>query len=144
MGRLQPIRIKAIVTGDFRYNNRTLYDNLKRNRKLWRGDIGPDECYLFVSKQQNCGWFILGDSPVSISQGTRYQRETQLLDARLWRLKDGRFDSTLLEDYANQVGLTLGRKTLAQQLADRGRLPDAPIKAKRLIIKKPARKARRG
>lgn len=113
------MQIKRVFSGDFRKSPRTLFDEIRQDRKLWRGSLGADEAYLFVSQTGNQLFFVLGDREIESQPGTRFATKRRLLDYRGWRIEGGSFNPHMIEDYANAVGLTLGRKTFAQYWADR-------------------------
>ena len=116
---MELVRAKRIMAADFRKNARTLYDEVRRNKKLWNGPVGKGECYVFVSHSGNQILFVLGVHSVASRKNTRFEVEREVLDYRCWRIESGTFDPRMLEDYANRVGLSLGLKTFAQQWADR-------------------------
>ena len=116
---MKRVQIKRVFSADFRKSPRTLFDEVKHDKKLWRGSLGPDEVYLFVSQTGNQLIFVLRDEEVKSMAGTRFEAKRRLLDYRGWRIEGGTFNPSMLEDYANNVGLTLGKKTFAQYWADR-------------------------
>lgn len=111
---LKRVRIKQIVTGDFRKSARTLYDELKKNRKLFQGDPKPGDVYVFISSSANQLIFITGEASVTNWPGSRHEAEQTILDYRTWRIKNGTLSPLMLENYANKVGLSLGLKTLEE------------------------------
>lgn len=118
-GKLRRVRIKQIVTGDFRKSPRTLFDELKRNRKLYQGDPKPGDVYVFISSTRNQLVFITGERAVMNWPGSRHATEQMLLDYRGWRIENGTLSPLMLENYANSVGLSLGLKTLEEWHAER-------------------------
>lgn len=116
---MKRVQVKRIFTADFRKSARTLFDEVKADRKLWRGRLGPDETYLFVSLTGNQLLFVLGDHEIESRPGTRFSTKRQLLDYRGWRIEGGTFEPHMLENYANSVGLTLGRATFEEYWAER-------------------------
>ena len=115
---LRRVRIKQIVTGDFRKSIRTLYDELKRTRSF-QGDPRPGDVYIFVSTSGNQLVFITREMTITNWPGSRYESKQQLLDYRCWRIESGTLNPLMLEDYANKVGLTLGLKTLKEWYDER-------------------------
>lgn len=116
---MKRVRVKRIFTANFSKSARTLYDEIRADRKLWRGALQQDEAYLFISQTGNQLMFILGDHEIESRPGTRYATKRRILDARLWRIEGGSFEPKMLENYANNVGLTLGRKTFEDYWAER-------------------------
>lgn len=116
---LKAVRIKSIFYADFRKSARTLYDELRKDKTHWRGECGRDETYVFVSSTGNQLLFVLGECEVINREGTRYESRQRLLDYRCWRMERSSFHPLMLENYANQVGLSFGRKTLEEWYYDR-------------------------
>ena len=116
---MKRIQIKRVFTANFTKSVRTLYDEVRADRKLWRGALGPDEAYLFVSQTGNQLVFVLGERAIESRSGTRYAKTRTLIDWRGWRIDGGTFEPLMLENYANNVGLTLGRKTFEDFWAER-------------------------
>jgi hypothetical protein len=116
---MKRVRIKRIFTTNFNRSARTMYDEMKANRKLWRGALQKDEVYVFVSQTGNQFFNDTATTEIYTRTGTRWAQKRQLLDYRGWRIEGGEFDHRLLENYANNVGLTLGRKTFEEMWAER-------------------------
>lgn len=116
---MKRVQIKRIFSADFRKSPRTLFDEVRKSRKLWCGTLGTDETYLFVSHTGNQLIFVLGDHEVESQPGTRFATKRRLLDYRGWRIEGGTFNPKMLENYANNVGLTLGRKTFEDYWSER-------------------------
>lgn len=114
MEALKPVRIKGgkCIVGDFRKNERTLYEELRRDRKLWKGEPRADEVYVFVSSTGRQIRFVFGLKKIKSFPGTRYESVQELLDWRGWRIEGSTFSPKMLENYANMCGLTLNMKTL--------------------------------
>lgn len=108
------LRIKRILRADFRRKPWTLHDDLQRDQALFCGPPRTDECYVFVSATGDQVAFVFGVSEVVSAAGTRHEKPRTLIDYRAWRIDGGRFDPLLLEDYAQAVGLSLGRRTLRE------------------------------
>lgn len=109
---MKTIRMKGIFTADFRRSPRTLVDDLRRKRNLWQGEPNEGEAYVFVSSRGNQIVFVTGDKEIEYRAGTRYEAGRRLLDYRCWRIEGGSFSVLMLENYANAVGLSLGKKRL--------------------------------
>lgn len=120
MGALKSVRIKGgeCFTGDFRKNPRTLYDELRNDRKLWKGEPAANEVYVFVSSTGRQVVFISGVKKVKSHPGTRYEAEQELLDYRGWRIEGSTFHPKMLENYARSCGLTLNMQTLEDWYQD--------------------------
>lgn len=116
---MKRVHIKRVFTANFCKSVRTLYDEIKADRKLWRGVLGPDEAYLFVSQTGNQLLFVLGEHTIESRPDTRFAQKRTLIDWRGWRIEGGTFEPRMLENYANNVGLTLGRKTFEEFWAER-------------------------
>lgn len=116
---MQSVRVKRIYAADFRKSIRTLYNEVKKSRKLWMGPLEDGEAYVFVSTSGNKICFVTGEREVVTHPGTIYEAKRMLLDFRGWRIEGGTFSPNMLEDYANAVGLTLGKKTFAEQWEER-------------------------
>lgn len=112
--------IKGIFTADFRKNARTLYDDLRQDKKAWRGELRNGDVYIFVSLTGNQLYFILRDHEITARPGTRYEAQRRMLDYRAWRLENSVFDNMMLQNYANEAGINLaGVKRLEEWYADR-------------------------
>ena len=120
MKRVQ-VRVRGIFAADFRKSPRTLYDELRSDKKLWQGDPKSNEVYIFVSGRGNQLIFVTGDHSIVNHRGTIHESKQQLLDYRGWRMEGSTFNPLMLENYANNVGLSLGKKTLEEWYEERRR-----------------------
>lgn len=118
--KLKSVRVKGgvCITCDFRKSARTLYDGLRADRKLWKGEPASDEVYVLVSTQGRQVYFIHGLKKIKSHPGTRYAADQELLDYRVWRIEGSTFSPKMLENYARQVGLTLQMRTFEDWYRD--------------------------
>jgi hypothetical protein len=116
---MRQVRLKAIYEANFTKCARTILDELKQDKAAYRGKLQRDECYMFVSKMGNQLFFVLSDGEVKIREGTPYERTTQVLDWRVWRIEHGEFEPRMLEDYARAVGLSFGIKPFKKWYQER-------------------------
>lgn len=112
--KLKPIQLRACFTGDFRKNPRTLYDDLRGDRKYWKGEATQDKPYLFVSTTGRQLCFVFGSRRVTTHGGTRFEAEQDLLDYRGCRIEGSTFSPIMIEDYARSCGLTLHLPTIKE------------------------------
>lgn len=95
---MKRLTLKAVwLNCDFRFSEATIYDQLVKKKKL-PGPPKAGECYLFVSRTGNQLVWILN---VTSSNGR------EIVDSRRWRIRRGIWSHHLMENYANEVGLSL-------------------------------------
>jgi hypothetical protein len=111
---MKKVRIKRMFSADFRKSPRTMYDELRKDKKLFSGDPNPDEVYIFVSSTGNQLIFVTGDHEIVNHPGKPYETKQRMLDYRGWRMEGSSFNPLMLEEYANRVGLSLGKKRLSE------------------------------
>lgn len=119
MSALKAVRIKSgkCIIGDFRKNERTLYEELRKS-DLWKGEPRRDEVYVFVSSTGRQVRFVFGLKKVKSFPGTRYESEQELLDWRGGRIEGSVFSPKMLEDYGNACGLTFHMPTFQDWYRD--------------------------
>ena len=86
---MKRVHVKRIFTANFTRSPRTMYDEVRADRKLWRGPLQEGETYVFVSQTGNQLVFVLGDHEVTTRPGTRWATTRRLLDWRGWRIWRG-------------------------------------------------------
>lgn len=111
---MERLKLRGIYEANFCYSDRTLFDNLRKDRKAYQGDLRGGDTYVFLSRTGDQILFILGDRKVK-----RGKTWVRLLDSRRWRIQDPPFTGLMLENYANEVGITLGLKRLEQWFEER-------------------------
>jgi|GEM_PF-3860236 len=104
---MQRVRLKRILDEDFRKSPRTLYDEFRADKKRWLGELHRNETYLFISKRRNQLFFVLSDIVVINRPGTLHETTQRMLDFRWWHMEGSTFNSSMIENYANHVGLTI-------------------------------------
>ncbi len=106
---MQRIRLKAIKFDvDFRKSELTNYDSFRRS-KLWPGELGTNEAFLFVSRGGNQLVWVLNVSSVEATHADkRGYLDRRMIDSRRWRIEGGTsWNPMMLQNYANEVGLEL-------------------------------------
>ena len=97
------LRLLAVFQDvDFRINELNNYESIRR-KKHWQGDPKPGQGYLIISRSQDQLLWVLGYSKGETTRGTpRHIIQTMRL-----RVRGGRWNPLMLQNYANDVGLEL-------------------------------------
>lgn len=112
---MKHVRLKRILFAqNFTKSARTLWDELRDNKKLFAGYPDDGEAYALVSCSGNQIIFVLGEHDVTTNPKTRYEAVRKLLDFRCWRIDGGTFNPYMLENYGNSVGLSFGMRRLEE------------------------------
>jgi len=115
---MRKLRLLRCVRGDFRRSVATLYDELRRDKRLWKGEPGDDKCYLFVSVTGRHMTFVMGVNETLFGEGTRWERKRRVIKFVGHRIEGGSFSAHMLENYARELGITLGLKTIQNWLQE--------------------------
>lgn len=103
---MQSIRLRAIIyQADFRKNEVSLYEEFRRNKKRFPGELKAGEAYLFVSKEENqLIWFVAQpDAKLETATG----KPIHVVQSIRWRMNRASWNPKMLANYARASNIKL-------------------------------------
>lgn len=108
-GPLQELRLKLVRHADFRKTEETILNECMAEAESLR--LGARDCILLISSTGKIIKFVFGflEHEMINAAGRQVEgRKTRVLPSRTYRITDGgTFNPYMLQNYANEMGLTL-------------------------------------